>query len=109
MNQFFLSGCDSWFGQKFVKCGQTCVPEVFQNLNKCDIPENNMEDDTQTDKIIENNQGGYEIQNDKGDLDEVHFLNLASSEFNIWFIISMGLIFVILILVIGILAYCLKR
>ena len=67
-----------------------------------------MEDDTQTDKIIENNKGGYEIQNDKGDLDEVHFLNLASSEFNIWFIISMGMIFVILILVI-ILAYCLKR
>ena len=90
------------------------IPEVFQNLNNCDNLENNIEDDTQNDKILEikleEDTSQYSAQDDKRDLDDVvHFLNLASSEFNIWFITSMGLIFVILILVIGILAYCLKR
>ena len=82
MNKFFLSGCDSWFGQKFVKCGPTCVPEVFQG--ECENLENGMEDGT--------------TKNEKRDLVDVHFLNLTNSEFNIWFITSMGLIFVILIL-----------
>ena len=95
INQFSISGCDSWFGQKFVKCGPTCVPEVLQNLNKCDILENAIEDD--------------DTKNEKRDLDDdVRFLNLGSSEIK-WFITSMGLIFVILILVVGNLAYCLKR
>ena len=82
INQFTFSGCDSWFGQKFVKCGPNCVPEVLQNLNKCDILKNGMEDNT---------------KNENRDLIDVGFLNLASSELNIWFITSMVLMFVILI------------
>ena len=83
--KFSISGCKSWFGQKFVKCGPTCVPEVFQNLGECENLENGMEDGT--------------TKNEKRDLVDARFLNLTSSEFNIWFITSMGLIFVILILV----------